>query len=144
MSRLKVPKISHMHPSSMFFQAWSHRGEKTTPPLPSLHCSVSRDRPVTGKHLQMSRCQDGSAQSVEKAFLDCVLDCSGAGSDLLTPYTHTARINPQNCSTGLFIKPTSSHIACICVCSCSPVAGADGHPHPEDLQGGGGPETMAR
>lgn len=55
LSRQKDPKISPMHPSSMFFQAWSHRGEKTAPPLPSLHCSVSRGQEDTSPNHQMSR-----------------------------------------------------------------------------------------
>lgn len=64
-SRLKVPKIPRMHPSSMFFQAWSHSGEKPTLSLPSLHCSVSRGQPETGTN-KTSRCQDTFVRFVIK------------------------------------------------------------------------------
>lgn len=56
-----------MWPSSMFFQAWSHSGEKTSPSLPSPRCSVSRGQPVTGRHLQTARCQDSFDTSVMKS-----------------------------------------------------------------------------
>lgn len=69
-SRLKDPKIPCAHPAGMFFQDWSHSGEKSAPPLPSHPCAVSRGRPVTGRHgLQTTRCQDRFDKSVMEAFL---------------------------------------------------------------------------
>lgn len=130
--------IEHVFPSSVS-PWWENHPSSSQPSL------LSQQRPTcdrkTSPNVQMSRrfcpvCREG-------VFGLCFRSLRRRQWPP-HPYTHTARINPQNCSTGLFIKPTSSHIACICVCSCSPVAGADGHPHPEDLQGGGGPETMAR
>lgn len=75
-SRLKGPKIPHMHPWSVFFQAWSHCGEKPTPSLPSLHCSVSRGQPVTGTNISKPPGVRTvwTSLSYKKGYLGCVVD----------------------------------------------------------------------
>lgn len=74
-SRLKDPKISPMHPSSMFFQAWSHSGEKTIPSS-SQSSPLSQQRPTCDRktQLQTARCQDSFDKSVIKMFFWIVLN----------------------------------------------------------------------
>lgn len=68
-SRLKDPKIPRMHPSSMFFQTWSHCGEKNHPSS-SQSSLLSQQRPTCDRktHLKTTRCQDSFGQSVMKTF----------------------------------------------------------------------------
>ena len=99
--------ISHA-PIRHVFQAWSHTGEKSTPPLPSLHCSVSKDQPVTGRHrLQTSRCQDSFDKSVVEGVFWNVLSISMAQADTSSrPHIH----NPNVSLTETAIFKVAGHL----------------------------------
>lgn len=82
-----------------------------------------------------------------EGLLELYLDFYATGGDFSTHtfYLPFARICIPALTDFCMIKfrslfSTTVHI----LCYNSPVAGSNGHPRSEDVQGGGGPQTMAR